>query len=97
LLSTQKTEAARRARGLAGKAFTTLIQQYRSATRRALLLDYDGTLVPFAAEPRLAHPDAELLEMLAVLGSDPANEVTIVSGRPRQTLENWFGKLPISL
>ena len=31
------------------------------------------------------------------MGSDPANEVTIVSGRPRQTLENWFGKLPISL
>ena len=62
-----------------------------------MLLDYDGTLVPFAAEPRLAQPDAELLEMLTALGSDPANEVTIVSGRPRHTLENWFGKLPISL
>jgi trehalose 6-phosphate synthase/phosphatase len=97
LLSTQKNEAARRARVLTGKALTTLIQQYRSATRRTLLLDYDGTLVPFAAEPRLAQPDAELLELLTVLGSDPANELTIVSGRPRQTLENWFGKLPISL
>jgi trehalose-6-phosphatase len=31
-----------------------------------LLLDYDGTLVPFAAEPRLAHPDAELLELLTI-------------------------------
>jgi trehalose 6-phosphate synthase/phosphatase len=97
LLSTQKTEAARRVRVLAGKALTTLIQQYRSATRRALLLDYDGTLVPFAAEPRLAQPDAELLKLLTALGSDPANEVTIVSGRPKQTLENWFGQLPISM
>jgi trehalose 6-phosphate synthase/phosphatase len=97
LLSTQKTEAARRARLLTGKALNGLIQLYRSTDRRALLLDYDGTLVPFAAEPRLAQPDAELLELLAALGSDPANEVTIVSGRPRQTLENWFGKLPISL
>jgi trehalose 6-phosphate synthase/phosphatase len=97
LLSTQKTEAARRARALTGKALTTLVQQYRSATRRALLLDYDGTLVPFVAEPRLAHPDAELLELLTALASDPANEVTIVSGRPRQALENWFGQLPISL
>ena len=52
-----------------------------------MLLDYDGTLVPFAAEPRLAQPDAELLELLTALGSDPANEVTIVSGRPRRTLE----------
>jgi len=72
-------------------------QQYRTAPRRALLLDYDGTLVPFAAEPRLAQPDAELLELLTALGSDPANEVTIVSGRPRRILEEWFGKLPISL
>ncbi len=97
LLSTQKTEAARRARALAGKAFAALVQQYRATTRRALLLDYDGTLVPFAAVPRMAQPDAELLELLTALAADSANEVCIVSGRPRHTLEEWFGKLPISL
>ena len=97
LLSTQKIEAARRARALTNKTLTALIQRYHVATRRAILLDYDGTLVPFAAEPRLAQPDAELLELLTTLGSDRANELTIVSGRPRSTLENWFGKLPISL
>lgn len=97
LMATQKIEAARRARLLTGKALSGMIQQYRSATRRALLLDYDGTLVPFAAEPRLAQPDAELIETLTALGSDPANQVTIISGRPRRTLEEWFGKLPISL
>ena len=47
--------------------------------------------------PRLAQPDAELLELLSSLGSDRANELIIVSGRPRSTLEDWFGKLPISL
>jgi trehalose 6-phosphate synthase/phosphatase len=97
LLSTQKIEAARRARLLTGKAYSGMTQQYRSATRRALLLDYDGTLVPFASEPRLAQPDAELIETLTALGSDPANQITIISGRPRRTLEEWFGKLPISL
>ncbi len=97
LLSTQKVEAARRARLLTGKAYSSMIQLYRAAARRALLLDYDGTLVPFAAEPKLAQPDAELIETLAALGSDPANEVTIISGRPRHTLEEWFGALPISL
>ena len=97
LLSTQKTEAARRARLLTGKAYSNMIQQYRTATRRVLLLDYDGTLVPFAPEPRLALPDTELLETLAALGSDPANEVTIISGRPRRSLEEWFGHLPVSL
>jgi trehalose 6-phosphate synthase/phosphatase len=97
LLSTQKTEAARRARLLTGKASSGMIQQYRAATRRALLLDYDGTLVPFSSEPKLAKPDAELVELLTTLGSDPANHVTIISGRPRRTLEEWVGKLPISL
>ncbi len=97
LAATQRTEAARRARLLTGKAYSGMSQQYRSAPRRALLLDYDGTLVPFAAEPKLAQPDAELIETLTALGSDPANQVTIISGRPRRTLEEWFGKLPISL
>ena len=97
LLATQKIEAARRARVLGGKAQTALIQQYRAATRRALLLDYDGTLVPFAREPGLARPDEELLNLLAVLGADPANEVVIVSGRPRRDLEEWFGRLPVAL
>jgi len=97
LLATQKTEAARRARLLTGKASSNMMQQYRAATRRALLLDYDGTLVPFSAEPKLAWPDADLLELLTALAADPANEVTIISGRPRRTLEEWVGKLPISL
>ncbi len=56
MVSTQKTEAARRARSLSGKAQTGLIQQYRAARRRALLLDYDGTLVPFVEEPETGAP-----------------------------------------
>ncbi|HUC84722.1 MAG TPA: bifunctional alpha,alpha-trehalose-phosphate synthase (UDP-forming)/trehalose-phosphatase [Candidatus Acidoferrales bacterium] len=97
LLSTQKIEAARRARLLTGRAYSGVVQQYCAASRRALLLDYDGTLVPFALEPRLAQPDTELIDTLAALGSDPANRVAIISGRPRQTLQEWFGELPISL
>jgi trehalose 6-phosphate synthase/phosphatase len=97
MLSTQTTEAARRARSLTGKAHSALLQQYRSAARRALLLDYDGTLVPFAENPRLAQPDAELQELLSALSADPANDVIIVSGRPRRDLEDWFGRLPVAL
>jgi len=97
LISTQKIEAARRAKLLTGKAYSSMIQQYRNTLRRALLLDYDGTLVSFAAEPKLAEPDAELIETLTALGSDTANQLTIISGRTRHNLEAWFGKLPISL
>jgi len=97
MLATQKTEAARRARSLTSKAQAGLVQQFKSAEHRALLLDYDGTLVPFAQNPRLARPDAELLNLLSVLGTDPANEVVILSGRSRRDLEEWFGKLPVTL
>jgi trehalose 6-phosphate synthase/phosphatase len=97
MLSSQKTEAARRARFLSGKAQATLIQQYRLSESRALLLDYDGTLVPFAETPKAALPDPELMELIAGLADNPANNLVIVSGRPRIDLEQWFGSLPISL
>jgi trehalose 6-phosphate synthase/phosphatase len=97
LLATQQTEAARSARLLTGKVAFALLKRYRSSTRRVLFLDYDGTLVPFAALPRLARPDPELLDLLARLGADPCNDVVIVSGRPCRDLEEWFGRLPLSL
>jgi trehalose 6-phosphate synthase/phosphatase len=97
LISTQKTEAARRARVLSGKAQAALVQQYRLAARRALLLDYDGTLVPFVEDPKQARPDREVLELLAGLSAAAGNEVMIVSGRPRRDLEEWFGQAPVAL
>jgi trehalose 6-phosphate synthase/phosphatase len=80
-----------------GEAWSGLIQAYQAAARRGLLLDYDGTLVPFVEDPKLARPDAELLELLGRLGKRTGNEVVIVSGRPRRDLEEWFGQLPVGL
>jgi trehalose 6-phosphate synthase/phosphatase len=62
-----------------------------------LLLDYDGTLVPFTPTPELARPDRELLSLLRALGGRPETQVHVVSGRPQQTLEDWLGDLPIWL
>jgi len=95
LLATQQTEAAQRARSLTGKAHTALVDQYRRSTRRLLLLDYDGSLVPFANDPRNAQPDSDLLNLLRRLAADPANTVIIVSGRARLDLERWFTDIPI--
>lgn len=71
--------------------------EYRAATARLLLLDYDGTLVPFARRPQQARPGSPLLTLLSQLAADPATTVVIVSGRERATLEAWFGSLPIGL
>ncbi|HSP91366.1 MAG TPA: bifunctional alpha,alpha-trehalose-phosphate synthase (UDP-forming)/trehalose-phosphatase [Vicinamibacterales bacterium] len=62
----------------------------------ALLLDYDGTLVPFAATPALAKPDAELVALLRWAARMPGLELHVVSGRPPAQLDEWFGGLPIS-
>jgi trehalose 6-phosphate synthase/phosphatase len=74
-----------------------LVHACRAAARRALLLDYDGTLVPFVEDPKQARPDAELMDLLRGLGASGGNQVAIVSGRPRWELEEWFGQLPVSL
>jgi len=68
-----------------------------AAAHLLLLLDYDGTLVPFAALPELASPDAGLLDLLRVLAVRPATDVHVVSGRGRESLERWLGALPIGL
>jgi trehalose 6-phosphate synthase/phosphatase len=69
----------------------------REASDLRLLLDYDGTLVPIARSPGLAAPDDELLALLSGLAALPRTYVEIVSGRPREILEAWFGDLPIAL
>lgn len=97
MLTSEKTEAARRAYTLSGKVRTALLEQYRQATTRALMLDYDGTLVPFADIPNRAYPDQALLELITTLAQDSANEIVIISGRSRNDLEQWFGALPVSL
>ncbi len=71
-----------------------LVDAYRKAAKRLVLLDYDGTLVPFATRPQDASPDAELRSLLSQLASDPANLVVLMSGRTAAHLQNWLGQVP---
>ncbi|MGC9436100.1 MAG: bifunctional alpha,alpha-trehalose-phosphate synthase (UDP-forming)/trehalose-phosphatase [Methanomicrobiales archaeon] len=73
------------------------LSDFRNATHRLLLLDYDGTLVPFAASPAQARPDGDLLEMLETFAGDPRTTLVLISGRRHQTLEEWFGSMNIGL
>jgi trehalose 6-phosphate synthase/phosphatase len=78
-------------------ALTAALAAGRTASGLHLLLDYDGTLVPLAPTPDLAAPDAELMTLLGDLCSVGGAKVEIVSGRTWQTLQSWFGKLPLTL
>ncbi len=73
------------------------IERLRHTSERVILLDYDGTLVPFHEHPELAAPDDELYEILHALHRKPRTRVHLISGRTRDVLEDWFGKLPIGL
>ena len=74
-----------------------LREDYLSARRRLLLLDYDGTLVPFSNDPKSAIPGKELLEIIKALSEDPRNELVLISGRDKAELQKWFGNLNLSL
>ncbi|SFQ52278.1 bifunctional alpha,alpha-trehalose-phosphate synthase (UDP-forming)/trehalose-phosphatase [Hymenobacter arizonensis] len=77
------------------EARAQLLREFQTATQRLLLLDYDGTLASFYANPQHARPDAELLQLLSALCDNPQNQVIIISGRDRGTLEKWLGHLPL--
>ena len=61
---------------------------YNKASRRAIFLDYDGTLVPQSSINKA--PSAEVVSILNTLCNDPKNNVFIVSGRGRDSLDEWF-------
>jgi trehalose 6-phosphate synthase/phosphatase len=69
------------------------VESHGAADRRLLMLDYDGTLVPYASRPRDAVPPREVLSLLGRLVRQPNQQVALVSGRPRGQLEQWFGQV----
>jgi trehalose 6-phosphate synthase/phosphatase len=74
-----------------------IIKKFANARRRSIMLDYDGTLVSFTDNPQDAAPDNYLLDMLQKLCSISDTDVSIISGRDKDTLQRWFGMLPIGL
>jgi len=81
----------------AGEDVEAAILAARRGRPLRLLFDYDGTLVPIAASPDLASPDAELLALFDQLVSVPDVSIDLVSGRPREVLDGWFGHLAVAL
>lgn len=89
--------AAPRPRPSSRAAVRAAVARLRAAPGVTLLLDYDGTLVPFAPSPELARPDPALRELLRALASRAGWAVHLVSGRQRESLDRWLGDLPIGL
>ncbi len=65
-------------------------ERFARARKRLILLDYDGTLVPFAEDPFRAAPSPRVVKILKALCASPSNQVVLISGRRKEELETWF-------
>jgi len=72
---------------------SALADALRVARSRVILLDYDGTLVPFARRPQDAVPGRELPSLLAALAAVPDTTVALISGRSRTDIGRWFSDI----
>ncbi|MDH5695538.1 MAG: bifunctional alpha,alpha-trehalose-phosphate synthase (UDP-forming)/trehalose-phosphatase [Dehalococcoidia bacterium] len=97
LLGTRALQDEIGARGLSNEVKSKLVSDFQESQRRLMLLDYDGTLVPFSEKPEKAKPSGEVKRLLKKLAKNPKNEVVLISGRDKYTLEKWFGSLNTGL
>ncbi|RRT66236.1 hypothetical protein B296_00009948 [Ensete ventricosum] len=65
-----------------------IVSSYKNTYRRAIFLDYDGTIMPESSVNKT--PSQETISILNGLCSDPNNTVFIVSGRGKDSLSEWF-------
>ncbi|KAI5331388.1 PREDICTED: alpha alpha-trehalose-phosphate [Prunus dulcis] len=61
---------------------------YLRSKRRAILLDYDGTVMPQTSINK--SPSQEVISLINTLCGDVKNTVFVVSGRGRVSLSKWF-------
>lgn len=76
-----------------------IVNGYKNAKKRLIFIDYDGTLMNFVSDKITtnAAPDGKVKKLLGNLAKQKNTKLCIVSGRPKETLEEWFGDLPIAI
>ncbi|XP_021725865.1 probable alpha,alpha-trehalose-phosphate synthase [UDP-forming] 7 [Chenopodium quinoa] len=65
-----------------------IVSAFSRSKSRAILLDYDGTMMPQTSIDK--KPSQEVISIINLLSADPRNTVFIVSGRGKDSLGKWF-------
>ncbi len=76
---------------------STIDSDYVRAKSRLILLDYDGTLIPFDDDPTDSKPSSWTKSILRSLAADSRNCVVLISGREKEHLEAFCGDVQIIL
>jgi trehalose 6-phosphate synthase/phosphatase len=74
-----------------------IVKNICKSDNRIFFLDYDGTLTGFEDNPKHAKPDQDLYDLLDELSKNPKNRVVLISGRDKNTFDEWFGDKPYTL
>ena len=82
---------------LTGPSRNQMLDAFRQANKRLIILDYDGTLMPFHPDPKAVQPDQKLLYILRNLKEKKGTKLVINSGRDRKTLHEWISPLGIDM
>ncbi len=74
-----------------------ILERYRKASHRLILLDYDGTLNEHVSDPGQATPSQQVLDIIRSICATPKNNLCIISGRKMEDLAAWFGGCNVTL
>ncbi|HUK64300.1 MAG TPA: HAD-IIB family hydrolase, partial [Dongiaceae bacterium] len=86
-------ERRRRLAGIPAALWRWVVQ----ARHRLLMLDYDGTLAPFAVARADARPSPETIALLQRIAASPGTTLAIVSGRRLDEIEALMADVPATL
>ena len=76
---------------------SALIEKYRKAKNKLVLLDYDGTLVNYELIPDNARLPEHLNDIIKKLIEKPQTKVFIISGRGHRDIDKLLDHLPINI
>jgi trehalose 6-phosphate synthase/phosphatase len=91
LAEIKQIQKSMKAKSIKSVVKNDILDAYKNAKNRLLILDYDGTLVGFKKQIEQASPDQELYQLLDRLSDSDKNHLAIISGRNHETMEHWFG------
>ncbi len=93
----KKAQGGMQTRKLDELSLEKMLMSFSKANHRLIFLDYDGTLMGFHADPRDARPDEELRGIIKKLTKEEKNRVIIISGRDKDTLQEWLGDQQVDI
>ncbi len=97
LESARRSQYSARKKVLKANTLEQLQQAFVSASQRIIIVNYDGTLVPFTRYPSSAEPQAALMDLMQNLDEQAKTDVVIISGRGKDELDVWLADLPVNL